>query len=456
MFRELETHLIEVNNGNPLDSKLIDDFVDRVSIDRAVVLQNSDEIKPLLTAVINILHHESLDIDYDKVIEVLTTIVSQLDFEDVTSTLFSFDYLLEALKSNNLNLQILALKVATTAEPLDILANTEIIPIAIELLSNAETPVKLINEIELSMDKLIYSSLIRKRILSAHVLKDLNQMSKSNDVLVKTRLFDFVVKLIPFVQEHELPDSLYLFDDIYTDDIMYTLNIIKFYNELTDISKEILNKEWILVKIKPQLIIISELYFKRFEISDIEFFAVSAICQLFKSLSNASIELFKEIDLKYVHLNKKDELLLSILNPVYLSRQHFELLKNLPLTIDNVLVFRNLIKAEESFAIIKPNLSSNSLLKLPYLELVAILVVLTKYSYGSRFLLLENPAVMKKLLNGANVIETETYQLRKQTLENLNSLPIEDLDVWKNSIHREYSLLVNGSHNPGLANPLIL
>jgi hypothetical protein len=459
-FDDVEAHFRALNSGSSsdLDTRLVDALVSRVSIDKAVVLQQPENTKTLLTAVISLLQNEKLDIDFDKVIEVLDVVVSQLDFEDVTSAMFSFDYLLEALSSENVNLQIIGLKVATKADPLDILANTEIIPLVVGLLSDPQSSVRLVNEIENAMTVFLHSQLIRRRILSDHMLKDLQRMRQSDDVVVKTRLFDFIVKLLPFVQEYEVPKQLYSYDDfIHEDgDVLYTLNLIKFYNDLVDVSGESLNKEWIMVNIRPQLLNIGKLYLNRFEIPDIEFFAISAISQLFKSLSNTSPELFHEIDINYIHLTKKDELLLSILNPAYLAKQHSDLIKQLPLTIDNVPVFRNLIKSEEAFALIKPQINSTALLRLPYLELVAVLVVLTSYPYGSTYLLTGLPQVMNKLLKGDRVIETETYQLRKQTLSNLNALHNDQLGVWRAGIHHEHSLTVNGVSNPGVAAPLTL
>ncbi|CCH40651.1 DNA mismatch repair protein [Wickerhamomyces ciferrii] len=441
----LQEHLLKVNVSevDDLDTKLIDDFISIATIDKTIH-HDQNQIKDLLLAIIDILHNNSLDIDYNKVIGLLDAVLIGLDFETVID-LFKLDLIVEALHSPNENLQILAMKVSAKASPPDILSNTEIIPKAVELLSIKDSSIKLVNEIEKSIGTLVSGELIRRRLLSGNVESKLLGIKESNDTTVKSRLLDLLIHVLPLVKEQEINPILYKFTKFTEDnDILYTLNLIRFYTEILDIVDSSLEKYWLLVNIEDQINIIGKLYAERSTNSDIEYFAVTELSLFFKKLSLISPSLFETLDNKFVKIGKNDHFLLATLNASYLGSKHQSILKQLPLNINNISIFRNLISDPTSFNSVKDEITTNKLLKLPYVELFAILSKLAQYNYSAKLLLQELPQVMNKVIEGRNVSEPESYELRKLTIENLLQQSDEDLEIWKSPLQREYYTITHG------------
>lgn len=445
LLEKVQTHLQQLSHSeiDELDEKLIDNIISLATIDRSID-QNQESIKSLLAATVETLHKTDLDIDFNKLIELLDAILSNLDFETVVG-LFQFESIVEALNSPNENLQILALKVSSKANPPDIISNTEIIPRAISLLASENSSIKLVNEIQKAIGTLVRGELIRRRLFSEGVESVLLKMKNSKSATLKSRLLDLDALVLPFVQEHELSKELYCFTDFLDDnDILYTLNLIRFYTEILDIVDSTLNRSWLLKSISPQIEIIGELYAKRAENSDIEYFALTEISLFFKKLSKVSPETFASIDKSYIELEAKDTFLLASLDAGYLAISHANLLKAIDISATTVPILRNLISDSKSFDIIKPVLTADKLLRLPYLELVAILVKLSEFQYSATYLLDYLPRVMNKLLQGANVVEPESYSLRKETIENLAQYSDEELSVWKEPLKEEYYKLTHG------------
>jgi len=454
IIQKVQENLKDLNNFEveDLDEGLFDNFISLVTLDKSIK-ENGEDIKSLLTTVAEVLNNENLNIDFNKVIELLDAVLLNLSFEEVVE-LFKFDSMVKALNSPNENLQILALKVSSKSTPTDIIANTEVIPKAVELLASKDTSIRVVNEIEKGLGVLLKGELIRRRLLSDNVVSTLFDMKSSKDTTLKTRLLDLVIQLLPFVLEHELTQELYCFEDFLGDgDILYTLNLIRFYTEILNIVDSSLNNHWLLNNIQPQIEIIGKLYADRYENTDIEYFALTEISLFLKKLSYVSVYSFKSIDHKYVKLTKDDFFLLATLNPSYLATSYSSLLKNINVSADNIPVFRNVISDKTSFELIKPKLTTEKLLRLPYLELVAMLVKLSEFQYSAKYLLEELPQIMNKLLQGQNIVEPESYSLRKATIENLVNYPDETLDIWKEALNEENYKLSHG--NPAKSQVMI-
>lgn len=442
----VQEHLQKVDNAEvgDLDDRLTDQLISLVTIDKSVY-ENKELIKELLVIVVKVLHNTSIDIDFNKLIELLDGLLSSLDFESVVE-LFKLSSIVEALNSPNENLQILALKVSSKANPPDIISNTEIVPKIIHLLATKESSIKVVNEVEKALGALVRGELIRRRLLSDSVISVLSNMKSSKDTTLKTRLLDLVVQMLPFVKEDELPDGLYLFSDFTTDnDILYTLSLIQFYTQIIEIVDSTLNKQWLLQKVLPEVQLIGKLYFERHDNPDVEYFALTDISLFFKKLSFVSPETFKPIDQSFIKLTHNDNFLLSSINPSYLAIAYPTLLKGIRLTADTVPVFRNLISDESSFHLIQPEITTEKLQRLSYLEFVAVLNKLSQFQYSAKYLLQNLPQIMNKLLQGGNVIEPESFQLRKDTIEKLLAYPDEDLSVWKEALVGEQYKLTHGA-----------
>lgn len=88
---------------------------------------------------------------------------------------------------------------------------------------------------------------------------------------------------------------------------------------------------------------------------------------------------------------------------------------------------------------------TEKLQRLSYLEFVAVLNKLSQFQYSAKYLLQNLPQIMNKLLQGGNVIEPESFQLRKDTIEKLLAYPDEDLSVWKEALVGEQYKLTHGA-----------
>lgn len=445
IFSKVKNHLQELDSFEvkDLDDRSIDSCMSLLTIDKSVH-EDEASIKALLAIVVKILHNSKLDIDFDKIIELLSGLLLNIDFENIVQ-FFKFPSINEALASPNENLQVLALKVSSRADPPDIISNTEIIPKMVALLATKQSSINVVNEIEKSLGVLMRGELIRRRLLSDSVISTLVGMKASKDTVLKTRLLDLVLQILQLVKEHELPEELYLFNDFTSDnDILYTLTLIQYYTQILNIVDSSLNSGWLLQKIIPQAELIGKLHMERNENTDIEYFALNEIALFFKKFSYISPSNFKLIDQKYIKLTNNDDFLLTSLNPGYLVTSHAALLKTLNLTEQEVAIFKNLIPNESSFLLVKPKITTEKLQRLSYVAFINILEKLSEFQYSALYLLQELPQVMNKLLQGDNVIERESYQLRRTTIENLTRYPSEDLSVWKEALEGEHYKLTHG------------
>ncbi|KAH3672258.1 hypothetical protein WICMUC_004353 [Wickerhamomyces mucosus] len=448
LLERVQLHLenIEQKKVKLLDNDLLDKAISRVSIDRLALEkpEGKQALMAVLLVIVNLLKDSELEIEFYKIIELVDELLYNLTYEEVVS-IVKYDTLLQALKSESANLQLLAIKVSSTANPPDLVSNTEIIPRYIELLSISQTPVRVVNEIEKSLNILVKGELVRRRILSKSELDVIRGMTKG-DVLIKSRALSIFTILLPFASQDEIYYNLsplfplFNFEDTDKDEV-YLLTLIQFLTEITSmIDGSIEDRSWLLSNIGISLDSVT----KAVKSGKFSFIHGSAV-ELFSKLSFVARSTFKELDKNFLDLgHSKDVLLLSSVNPEYLAEEHSALLKRLRISFNAVTIFRNLIENEKSFNIIKESIASKDLLSLPYLEFIAIVVKLTEYSYGSQYLLKHLPQVMNKLLSGDGISEPQCYKIRKITLENLRNLPDEVLDIWRGGVYQEYSLLVNG------------
>ncbi|KAH3672108.1 hypothetical protein WICPIJ_010152 [Wickerhamomyces pijperi] len=456
----LISQLLKAINETPLDDldSLIDEIISLITLDHSL-FQNTEEqeyFNHLFLTVVAILKQSgALDedettLEYDKITELLDVMISISTYEQILN-LISFDTLLQALDSQIPELQVLAMKILSKASPPDILANTPVINKLIFLLVNVSN-VRVTNEIEISLDVLLRGELIIRRLLSQEnlqVIDDAFQSAEGNNAVIVSRMLNLVLLLLEHTKTRdEIEDSVTpllnkLIPTTAEDmDEMQLINLLQFYvDALSLIDGSLTDKAWLLDMFKPYIVSLISVYKSDLDKFD---FIEGSIAELYSKISMVSLEFLSQLDSQFIHIGKAPtSLLLSSISPAYLSAHHPTLLSKLRITLNAIPVYRNLIRDNACFQLIKPSLNSKDILKQSYLEYIAIVESLSRYQ--PVFLLTELPQVMTKLLDGEAVTEEECFELRKRTLMNLNGLSDERLNVWKGKVQHEWNLLVNGA-----------
>lgn len=454
----LITTLIKNINEFPLDDldPLFDELISLISLDHSLFQTDEERaaFNQLLLTIIGVLKQDDEDessLEFSKIIELLDVMIPVLSYEDAIKVI-SFDTLLQALGSKLPELEVLAVKIFSKASPPDILANTEVINKYVHLLTE-DRSVRVASEIEKSFDLLLRGKLILRRLLSEENMELIDSAIVRNDQLIMSRLLCLTLLILEHssredIDLHVIPLVAKLTPDVTNLDEIYMLNLIQFYVDILSlIDGSVDDKFWLLQTIKPFINSLIQLYK-----SDEKFaFIEGSITELYAKVSYLSPEYFEELDNEYIHMKTKPTaLLLSSINPKYLSCHHAPLLSKLRITFNAIPAYRNLIPEPQSFLLIKPSITSKDIVRQAYLEFIAITESLSRHE--PTFLLSDLPQVMNKLLMGEAVTEQECYELRKRTLDNLQKLDDSKLDIWKDSVRYEWSVLVNGKgRNPEVA-----
>jgi hypothetical protein len=427
LLQDLSEHLTCVLNGLQMDDEFVQSAIDTLTLDKT--LHEPQLIATVAQIAVQLLYKD-LDIDHPLIVELLDALLRGVPFDAITQ-LFPLQYLVTALQSSDPNIQSLSLKVLMRAKPVDIIANTEIIPLCVKLLCDPNTSMSVVSQIDKAMDVLLQGELIRRRVLSAQVVEMLRTMK--DDVLLLLRLHDLVSKLLPLIRPGELPRDLYQLSE-WKDDPLWVVSVLQFYTKVLETAKG-----WTIEDIRPSVMLIGKSYDRE---DGLGYFLT--FCS---KLSYASFELFKELDSMYLHLSPKDTDLLSVVNPEYLLSMHLQIVKSLsPLSETNVDIYANLISSLGSFNLVQNQLKSTYLSRVSYLKFVNFVFVLTRYDHSTKFLLLELPSVMNRLLTPKNeIVETETFTTRKLCLEQLISQG-DFLGVWHQKLFSEWDKVTKGNH----------
>jgi hypothetical protein len=425
LLQELNEHLTCVLNGLKMDDEFVQSAIDTLTLDKTL---NDPQLIATVAQIAVQLLYKDLEIDYPLIVELLDALLRGVPFDAITE-LFPLQYLVTALQSSDPNIQSLGLKVVMRAKPVDIIANTEIIPLCVKLLCDPNTSMYVVSQIDKAMDVLLQGELIRRRILSAEVVEMLRTMK--DDVLLLLRLHDLVSKLLPLIRPGELPRDLYQLSE-WKDDPLWVVSVLQFYTKVLEAAEG-----WITEDIRSSVMLIGKSY-DRGE-------GLGYFLTFCSQLSYAAYELFKELDCTYLHLSPKDTDLLSVVNPEYLLSMHLQTVKSLsPLSETNVDIYSNLVSSLGAFTLIQNQLKSTYLSRVSYLQFVNFIFVLTRYDHSTKFLLRELPSVMNRLLTPKNeIVETETFTTRKLCLEQLISQD-DFLGVWHQKVVSEWDKVTKG------------
>lgn len=421
-------HLERIAQGGPLDSQLLELTTDNFTLDGSG--ETLETIARAAKAAVVVLH-VAVGVDFTAVFALLDALLDAVPF-DTLMELFPLDQIASALQSQVPQVQSLGLKAASRAEPVDIIANTEIVPLCVQLMANNTTTVGVMSHFDSAMKVLMKGELIRRRVLSSEVLTTLRGMS--SDCLLAVRRYDFVLLLLPYVGAFGLPEELYQLTEWHNDEV-WVLATLQFYEKVVA-----MDKDWLIEGVVPSLYFILQSYDKGEMLFTQSFFDA-----LFAKVSLVAPVLFKDMDEQFIKITVTDTMLLALVNPDYFTRSRPDIIKSLPpLSESTTGIYCNFMRTNISFECIKDRLKSTSLTSMSYLEFINFVEFMVHSEHSTKYLLSELPSVMNRLLHPkTHIIETDTFQLRVACLERL--LQYGDvLGVWKQGVRLEYEKATKG------------
>lgn len=421
--------------------------INTLSVDPKRLLAN---IKKLLVA-----READARLDYDLLLELLSKVVATSSFENVL-TVFSLQDLILSLQSKNPSLIKAANQVIARSYPKGLFANSEILDILLDLYFDPCYDISVINSIEHSISSLSSDELVRRRILINN-LPPLMAVRKRFEPTSMARLLEILTLLSQYIEHSEFNEKLFVIQpeelirslDI---DVVMFIHIVVYY---TNLLKEVdvievggHTHEWLLRYIQRIVPALGEIYAENDKYPDVKYFARSYLFRLFQKLSYLADEsVFRSLDEQYIHLSSETRYLtdfLSFVNPAYLFKYYPKLLtQSAAVTPSKLGIVRNLVCDPESFALIKPHMTAESILAMPYMEQMVLLQRVSQYSHSAEYLLNELPKVMSTLIANGNgaVTESETVALRRETIENLLKY---DQSVWHVPLMNEMVKITGG------------
>ena len=435
-LKEIQNQLSSALENKELDDGYLESATDRLSLDKS--LWDHQESLAVIAQLAVRLLNVGKDYNLEAVLSLLDVLLKALPFETIIS-LFPVEAIATALQSPVPQVQSLGLKVVGKAQPVDIIANTELIPLCVELFANEGSTVGVVNDFEKSMTVLVTGELVRRRLLSSQVLGTLRRMLAS--VSLRMRLNDLLLKLFQYVKPGDIPDDLYQFDK-WLDDDFWIVSTIDFYTSLLE-----LGKNWIVDDISQSIVSLSKEFCSHEQST-----AHYTLNGLLGALSRTSMELTKQVDDESVHISIEDTDLLIMLSPEYIYEYRKDIIKSLgPLSDQNAAIYISLMGSEGAFKLAEPQFHSGYLSRSDYLSFLIFALGLTSHSYTKAYLLTGAPSIMNRILEPGNrIIEPDSYELRSRCLSNL----IQDdreLGVWKQKVFAVWRSITQGqSFRPGV------
>lgn len=443
------------NLANALSNKDIDDRVnvimERLCLNLSTSVKTVKEIKPLLTSIKKaITEYDDSILDFSLLLSILDCVISLCPFEDVLDV-FSVEDLTYALKSQIAGLVKSACKVIGAARPKDIFAGSAVLDEMLVVFFNISTDVDVINEIEKILPILMTDELNRRRLLENNIptLLDAKRIEESS---VFCRLLDLLVILFENISFEEFREDLFIVDsDMITkaveEDILVFIHVCKYYTHLLVILRSSADKKWSLRYLRHVFSSLGECFAKRHDYEDVEHFGRTYLLQFFSEISYLEdFNVFMELEERYFPFSGEHPDMsefLTVINPAYFSKYHENIVKNLKLSPRNIEVYRNLLRDETCFELLKDSIISSELLSMPYLEQLYFLEALTAHSYGIHHLTHEMSMVMNDIIN-KNATERTCFKLRLKVFENLLEANPQELSIWLIPLQSEYTNIMNG------------
>lgn len=412
------------------------------------------------------------NLDYDTLLEFLKILINLTSFENILET-FNINDLQMALKSDTVPLVQCACLIISNSYPKGIFASTIIFDILLDLYFSEDTSIIIINEIDKIWAKLLSDQLIRDNILKNNY-QFLDVIKKNLKSIPMVRLLNLLNILLENIHsQNEFNSDLFLFRNdtilkILNDDILLFLHIVKYYSEWFAYIGNNQNQYWLLEYLKPVIYLMGSIFEQRDQYHDLMVFAKISLFKFFQEVSYLScssvesdMQIFKELDEKYLHVSVENEFIddyLSFINPEYLYVSYRSIIENyVVLTATQLPIFRNLITCKNTFELIKNELNSESILSLPYLEQMVLLQKMTQYDYSINYLIYQLPKVMTNLIdnNDNHIKEPETVQLRNEIIDSLVKVSPEVLNIWYKPLQAEYAKIRNNVDTRKTAQPIV-
>lgn len=412
------------------------------------------------------------NLDYDTLLEFLKILINLTSFENILET-FNINDLQMALKSDTVPLVQCACLIISNSYPKGIFASTIIFDILLDLYFSEDTSIIIINEIDKIWAKLLSDQLIRDNILKNNY-QFLDVIKKNLKSIPMVRLLNLLNILLENIHsQNEFNSDLFLFHNdtilkILNDDILLFLHIVKYYSEWFAYIGNNQNQYWLLEYLKPVIYLMGSIFEQRDQYHDLMVFAKISLFKFFQEVSYLScssvesdMQIFKELDEKYLHVSVENEFIddyLSFINPEYLYVSYRSIIENyVVLTATQLPIFRNLITCKNTFELIKNELNSESILSLPYLEQMVLLQKMTQYDYSINYLIYQLPKVMTNLIdnNDNHIKEPETVKLRNEIIDSLVKVSPEVLNIWYKPLQAEYAKIRNNVDTRKTAQPIV-
>lgn len=412
------------------------------------------------------------NLDYDTLLEFLKILINLTSFENILET-FNINDLQMALKSDTVPLVQCACLIISNSYPKGIFASTIIFDILLDLYFSEDTSIIIINEIDKIWAKLLSDQLIRDNILKNNY-QFLDVIKKNLKSIPMVRLLNLLNILLENIHsQNEFNSDLFLFRNdtilkILNDDILLFLHIVKYYSEWFTYIGNNQNQYWLLEYLKPVIYLMGSIFEQRDQYHDLMVFAKISLFKFFQEVSYLScssvesdMQIFKELDEKYLHVSVENEFIddyLSFINPEYLYVSYRSIIENyVVLTATQLPIFRNLITCKNTFELIKNELNSESILSLPYLEQMVLLQKMTQYDYSINYLIYQLPKVMTNLIdnNDNHIKEPETVKLRNEIIDSLVKVSPEVLNIWYKPLQAEYAKIRNNVDTRKTAQPIV-
>lgn len=492
----------ESGNDSNLDSTLINNFIRLISNDKAIVFSqgkvNNGTIEvakdnvflvnfiPLLS---NLLELPLVVDTYNLITELLEVILSYLSFMQICY-FYPDEYILRGVESAaanvlNLIISIFDLKLSDNGLVLFILSSNALDTLLSRYLSDSKNlDLSVVNHIEKFIGRIVelnITSLINRKLLSPEsiALYQVTKLAKNH--ILKARLLDLIVLLVPVLEGSQFPESLLDFDEAtildanYDDDDfdpLYPTLMIQFYEKCI---QKLGDSLVMFSKLSPSVDKLIKIYSLKEKYPVVDNYYATDIIDLIATLSNSSkpeirdyvaavvkkLALLKSYNLDLS--NPASKLLLlrinfTIFDDATVEGIYEDLLADAPLLNSRYFdILLNSIKSSVLFQLIISNptnyLTNERISRLSQDLTYYLLLEMSKYEHSSTYLLNHLPNIM------SNYVTNSPYEISNSTLWNiklkiLSNLLREhvDLNIWEVELKRIYDLMRNGQ-NVRLADP---
>ncbi len=453
LLNNLLEHLTSISHGTavPVDYKLIDNAC-LILKGEISLYQNSENrvLDQLVLAVLSIIRSDNTTSEAkDASVQVLDCILSHYEFDQILEH-FGMKLFIQGLESDKERLQILVIDILSRADPADIIANTSVVLLLVQILNDSESSIALVNETEKCLFMLASKGeLVRRRIISDEVISNFRKIRTNPRVV--PRLYDLVLKLLPIVPN--IPDDLYLVttQEITSsnDILMDSLTVSSYHNLLVQISKNISLRP-ILDRLGEQISYISRIFcdptFKP-EIGNGDYIdAASFLCEL----SKLSLQKFVDADNSY-HIiehaiscyltHRSCRYLLSNINPSTLESETI-FLKNFRLEGITTSIYCNLIQDPKILAE-ELQINTADIEKLSVSDFLEILLSLVHTKYGLHKLTRDWSPLITNLLDINDILDSDIWRKKLDVVRELYDKRSQ-IGVWSQKIVEAYGLMRNG------------